>query len=132
MLDEVEVRKETVTARADNRPVKSDGIGDSLHTSIGWHRKTIEDYLSPLVKKAVKVLGQEIPVNVVKGIQDGLLVQAEEVACKHFLWDDFESILEDVCQDCDQETWFDIQEAFFVAWEETQIQKMGHEDRDGQ
>ena len=44
------------------------------------------------------------------------------------LWDDFESILEDVCQDCDQEMWFDIQEAFFVAWEETQIQKMGHED----
>jgi hypothetical protein len=85
----------------------------------------IEDYIAPLVEKAEKVLGREIPRTIVRGVHDGLLLQVEEVVRESFSWENFESILEEVCQECDQDTWFDIQEAFSVGWEDNEIQKMG-------
>jgi len=89
------------------------------------NQKIIEDYLTPLVKKADQVLGQEIPSAIVQGVHVGLLLQAEKVVNASFSWENFESILEEVCQEYDQDTWFDIQEAFSIGWEENEIQKMG-------
>jgi len=127
------------TARAANGGLRSIPLlvesneANSSTIPVESQNQAIEDFLTPLVEKADKVLGQEIPNDVVRGIRDGLLLRAEEALDENFLWEDFESILEEVCQEYDQDTWFDIQEAFFVAWEEVEIEKMGgdlsgHED----
>ena len=91
------------------------------------NRKMIDDYLSPLIEKADDALGQEIPLIVVKGVEAKLFLRADEISDGKFNWEDFESILEEVCQEFDQDTWFDLQEAFFVAWEEIELEKIEQE-----
>ena len=85
------------------------------------NQKIIEDYLTPLVEKADQALGQEIPSTIVQGVHVGLLLQAEKVMSGSFSWEHFETILEEICQEYDQDTWFEIQEAFFVGWEENEM-----------
>jgi len=87
--------------------------------------RRIVEYLAPLINRADKILGQEVPLSVVEGIQDLVAMRANQMEYENFTWEDFELLLEDVCQDFDEDAWFDIQEAFFVAWEETEIEKMG-------
>jgi len=87
-------------------------------------RKTLE-YLTPLIDRADEILGQEVPLAVVQGVQDLLATRADEVDHDNLSWEDFEQLLEEVCQEFDEDTWFEIQEAFFVAWEEIEIEKMG-------
>jgi len=102
----------------------TDGIANPQTAPNVLQNQRIEDYLAPLVDRADDNLGQEIPHRIIQGIHNALLFRAEEVEDGNFTWEDFESILEEVCQEFDQDTWFDIQEAFFVAWEETEIQKI--------
>mmetsp|Transcript_5853 Transcript_5853/g.12048 ORF Transcript_5853/g.12048 Transcript_5853/m.12048 type:complete len:546 (+) Transcript_5853:1-1638(+) len=118
------------TARRTNGGPASVPFRDELNGIVSDHskRKQIEDYLSPLVEKADKVLGQQIPLTIVRGVQHVMVLRAQEVANENFSWEDFESILEEICKDFDQDTWFDIQEAFFVAWEEIEIEKMAEDD----
>jgi len=118
------------TARRTNGGLASVPFLDELNGIMNGQskRKQIEDYLSPLVEKADKVLGQQIPVTIVRGVQHVMVLRAQEVTNENFSWEDFESILEEICKDFDQDTWFDIQEAFFVAWEEIEIEKMAEDD----
>ena len=116
-----------VTTRAGNSGLPSSSVviaNDDAATNEA-RIEQIEEYLAPLVQKADKVLGQEVPHTIVKGIHDALLQHADEIMGEDFCWEDFEAILEEVCHEYDQDTWFDIQEAFFVAYEEIEIEGMG-------
>ncbi len=122
------------TARFTNKGLASVPFLEELESRVGamnpsnnsdkLQTKKIEDYLSPLLSKANKVLDQEIPATIVRGVHRIMVSRAREVTNGNFSWEDFEAILEEVCKDFDQDTWFDIQEAFFVAWEEIEIEKM--------
>merc|ERR1712238_275119 len=79
----------------------------------------IKKYLYPLVDKAEIELDHEIPNDIIQGIYDALLsvVRTERESSPIIDREELESILEEVCQEYDEETWFQIQEAFFVALE---------------
>lgn len=79
----------------------------------------IKKYLYPLVDKAEIELDHEIPNDIIQGIYDALLsvVRTERESSPIIDWEELESILEEVCQEYDEETWFQIQEAFFAALE---------------
>jgi len=77
----------------------------------------IEKYLYQLVDKAEIELDQEIPNDIIQGIYDALLVRTERESSSIIDWEELESILEEVCQEYDEKTWFQIQEAFFAALE---------------
>eukprot|EP00536_Pseudo-nitzschia_multiseries_P005843 jgi/Psemu1/303667/fgenesh1_kg.117_\ len=76
----------------------------------------IQEYLYPLVNEAEDELGIEIPTDIVEGIYRGLQLKFTEGE-NDIEWDDFEEILEEACQGLDEDSWFDIQEAFFNVWE---------------
>jgi len=88
----------------------------------------IKEYLDPLVCETEKEFGTEIPSNVIQGVCDALLVRFTE-GKYHIEWEDFEVILEESCQGYDEDTWFDIQEAFFIAWE-TEMEDNPDRDRE--
>ena len=111
---------------------ETDGMTNPQTAPTEEQSRKIVEYLTPLIERADKILGQEVPLGVVQGIQDLLATRADEVECENFTWEDFELLLEDVCHDYDEDAWFEIQEAFFVAWEETEIQKMGGDLSEGQ
>jgi len=110
------------------RPTKKeniDEISEPTNPPTEEQVQKVDEFLSALIEKADEIFGQELPSSIVEGINEALLMRADDLGGESFLWEDLEVILEDVCHEYDKDTWFDIQEAFFVAWEENEIQKMG-------
>jgi chromosome segregation ATPase len=114
------------SANAETDEDTSAGETSGERPSTEEQNQEIVQYLAPLIARADGILGQEVPLRVIQGIQDRMASRADEVDFDNsFVWEDFETVLEDVCHDLEEDTWFEIQEAFFVAWEEAEIEKMG-------
>lgn len=107
--------------------VGNDHVGTTISTTPQPQHEQVDTYLNPLVEKAREVLEEDIPENVVQGIHEALLERFDK-ANEDFEWEEFEVILEDVCQGYDPDSWFDIQEAFFAAWEEMEMSESSDSD----
>lgn len=75
-------------------------------------------YLANLVDTAQAELGYDLPV----GIRDEIRCSSVEASTQRdplVKWEDLEALLHDVCEGQDENSWFEIQEAFFRAWEKS-------------
>jgi hypothetical protein len=115
-------RSGTMNPTEDLKIGKSEDVSNNpiADGDIDSQNKLVEKYLYPLVDKAEAELDEAIPNDIVQGIYDALflVLHVERESISVLGWEDFESILEEVCQEYDAETWFQIQEAFFAAWEQ--------------
>jgi hypothetical protein len=115
-------RSGTMSPTEDSRTGKSEEVSHNPISDgdIDSQNKLVEKYLYPLVDKAEAELDEAIPNDIVQGIYDALflVLHVERESISVLDWEEFESILEEVCQEYDEETWFQIQEAFFAAWEQ--------------
>ncbi|KAL3922514.1 MAG: hypothetical protein SGILL_002160, partial [Bacillariaceae sp.] len=73
-------------------------------------------YLDNLVNVASKEMGRELPGEIAERIR-GSSVQANTRQNPPVGWDQLEMLLQQVCEGYDEDTWFEVQEAFFKAWE---------------
>ena len=121
-LESESMNTENLSTTEDSKIGKSEEVSHNhiADGDIDSQNKLVEKYLYPLVGKAEAELHEAIPDDIVQGIYDNLFlvlhVEGESISVLD--WEEFESILEDVCQEYDEETWFQIQEAFFAAWEQ--------------
>jgi hypothetical protein len=81
-------------------------------------------YLSNLVDIAQAELGNELPFEIADTIRRSS-VGADRTRNPPVSWEDLEVLLQEVCEEQDENSWFEIQEAFFRAWEKCQSQSVG-------
>ena len=121
-LESESMNTENLSPTEDSKIGKYEEVSHSpiADVDIDSQNKLVEKYLYPLVDKAEAELDEAIPNDIVQGIYDALflVLHVERESISVLGWEDFESILEEVCQEYDAETWFQIQEAFFAAWEQ--------------
>jgi hypothetical protein len=73
-------------------------------------------YLDNLVNAASSEMGKELPGEIAEKIR-GSSVQADTTKNPSVGWEQLEMLLQQVCEGYDEDTWFEVQEAFFKAWE---------------
>lgn len=83
-------------------------------SSIKW---TVKHYLDALIGISEKELGCSIPSAIEEGVRGAVREYCSVAEAVMISWEELERILQDVCEGYDEETWFDMQEAFFKAWE---------------
>jgi hypothetical protein len=75
-------------------------------------------YMSILVDTAQSELGQPLPFDIADKIRRSSVI-ANAQQNPPVSWEDIELLLQEVCEGQDESIWFEIQEAFFRAWEKS-------------
>ncbi|KAG7369299.1 hypothetical protein IV203_032042 [Nitzschia inconspicua] len=100
-------------------------LADSRSKEGAPSTRASKHYLSNLVDKAEIELGFALPTEIANKIRLAY-VEADTLRNPTVSWEDLEVLLQQVCQDQDENSWFEIQEAFFRAWDKNNNQSIKH------